>query len=296
MDHARDLLHLTNVFRAEMPRPLVGIGHSFGANMLVNLSLMHPRLLSTLILLDPVIQKYSSVASQPNIVQLSAFRRDTWPSRSAASDLFRGNKFYQAWDPRVLDRWLEFGLREGKEGEVTLTTRKDQECFAFLRPSWEAVAEDQTILKPELVPDMNPDNPGRFPFYRPEPPATLARIGALRPSVMYIFGELSDMSGPEWRKEKLDATGSSYGGSGGVKAGRVKHEVLLGKGHLVAMEAVDQCARISAEWLEAELKRYEKEQKEYEEWAKKSMAEKSTMSEQWKKRIGGPPVRAKGKL
>jgi alpha-beta hydrolase superfamily lysophospholipase len=29
-DHSRDLLHLINIFRAEMPRPLVGVGHSMG--------------------------------------------------------------------------------------------------------------------------------------------------------------------------------------------------------------------------------------------------------------------------
>jgi predicted alpha/beta hydrolase len=30
MDNARDLLLMINQFREEMPRPLVGVGHSFG--------------------------------------------------------------------------------------------------------------------------------------------------------------------------------------------------------------------------------------------------------------------------
>ena len=33
-DHARDLLHLINMKRDMMPRPLIGIGHSFGGNNL----------------------------------------------------------------------------------------------------------------------------------------------------------------------------------------------------------------------------------------------------------------------
>jgi pimeloyl-ACP methyl ester carboxylesterase len=33
-DHARDLLHFINVKRDEMPRPIVGIGHSMGGNQL----------------------------------------------------------------------------------------------------------------------------------------------------------------------------------------------------------------------------------------------------------------------
>ena len=33
-DHPRDLLHLINLKRKEMPRPLIGIGHSMGGNHL----------------------------------------------------------------------------------------------------------------------------------------------------------------------------------------------------------------------------------------------------------------------
>lgn len=32
MDHGRDLLHMINHFRDQMPRPLIGIGHSMGGN------------------------------------------------------------------------------------------------------------------------------------------------------------------------------------------------------------------------------------------------------------------------
>lgn len=31
LDHSRDLLHMVNVFRERMPRPIIGIGHSAGA-------------------------------------------------------------------------------------------------------------------------------------------------------------------------------------------------------------------------------------------------------------------------
>jgi hypothetical protein len=33
-DHARDLLHMINLQRDEMPRPIVGIGHSMGGNQM----------------------------------------------------------------------------------------------------------------------------------------------------------------------------------------------------------------------------------------------------------------------
>lgn len=34
LDHSRDLLHFINLKRDEMPRPIVGIGHSFGGAQL----------------------------------------------------------------------------------------------------------------------------------------------------------------------------------------------------------------------------------------------------------------------
>lgn len=33
-DHSRDLLHMVNHFRDEMPRPIIGVGHSMGCAQL----------------------------------------------------------------------------------------------------------------------------------------------------------------------------------------------------------------------------------------------------------------------
>lgn len=35
IDHSRDLLHMINHFREEMPQPIVGVGHSMGAGQLL---------------------------------------------------------------------------------------------------------------------------------------------------------------------------------------------------------------------------------------------------------------------
>ena len=287
---------MINTFRSEMPMPIIGLGHSFGGNILCNLSLMHPRLLTTIILLDPVIQHEPSAPTGPSPVQASTFRRDTWPSREEAEAAFRKQKFYQSWDSRVLDRWCKFGVRQTpsalypeEKGAVTLTTTKHQECFTFFRPSWDAMSEDgKAILKKELVPDMDPNGVFQYPFYRPEPSRVLMRLAELRPSVLYIFGAESPMSGPESQKLKLEITGSGVGGSGGAKEGRVKGISLEGTGHLVAMEASEKCADAAAEWLGQELKRFEEDRRQYIEWTKKGMADKTTLSEEWKRRIGGP--------
>jgi len=294
---------MVNQFRAEMPTPIVGVGHSFGANVLVNVSLMHPRLISTLVLLDPVIQEYASTPIGPSPVQLSTFRRDFWPSRAEAESAMRKQKHYQSWDPRVLDRWLQFGLRDTptplypEENGVTLTTTKHQECFTFMRPSWDGLSQDgNTVINRDLVPDLNLENPMTHPLYRPEPPNTLTRLGELRPTVLYVFGETSSMSLPPFRKRKMDTTGMGIGGSGGAKEGKVKGVVMKDLGHLVAMEAPAECAKEAGDWLGKEVQRLTKERESYQEWTKRSFASKSTLSDEWKTRVGGPIRPPKGKL
>lgn len=298
-DHPRDLLHMVNHFRAQMPLPLAGIGHSLGGNCLANLAFMHPRLFTTVIFLDPVIQHEATSPVGPSPAQASTFRRDVWPSRAEAEASFRKSPFYQTWDPRVLELWCRFGIREtptalypeGK-GQVTLTTTKHQECFTFLRPNWEAYTPDgKTLLNREMVPDLREESRVNSVLYRPEPVNTLLRLPELRPSALYIFGGKSDMSQPWSRKTKMELTGAGVGGSGGALEGRVSQVVLEDIGHLVAMEDSGKCADAAAAWLGPELKRYEHAKKKYVEWTKQSMEAKTTLSEEWKKRIGGPPKR-----
>jgi len=151
------------------------------------------------------------------------------------------------------------------------------------------MSEDgKMIVKRELVPDMALDSVTKFPFYRPEPLNTLARLGELRPSALYVFGSESEMSSPEACKYKLDVTGTGTGGSGGAKEGRVEGVMLDGIGHLVAMEASEECADVTAAWLGKEVKRFENERNEYIEWTKQSLEAKTTFSEEWKRRIGPP--------
>lgn len=159
------------------------------------------------------------------------------------------------------------------------------------------MSEDgKTVLHREMVPDMPRNKIENYPFYRPEPPATTLRLPELRPGALYIFGSLSDMSSPEDCGYKIDNTGTGVGGSGGSKEGRVEGVMLEGIGHLVAMEASERCANAAASWLGKEVKRFEKERLEYVEWTKKSVEEKTTLSDEWKKRIGGPLRPPKSKI
>jgi pimeloyl-ACP methyl ester carboxylesterase len=291
-DHPRDLLQMINHFRGEMPRPIIGVGHSMGGNNLVNLSLIHPRLFESLILIDPVIQTHTSPKGNVMPAQSSTVRRDVWPSRKAASESFSRSKFYQSWDPRVLKLWIKYGLRDlptklhpekqrasipagpitpeatlgpvAKDKEITLTTTKHQEVASFLRPYLGAefpagLSEEQLAHLSKLT---YPDLPNNWDMstkvYRPEPMITFNNLPHLRPSVLYIFGELSPMSNADFRVQKMAVTGIGVSGSGGAKEGRVKEELIMGVGHLIPMENVGETSRLASEWIGSELIRWRK--------------------------------------
>ncbi|KFY77609.1 hypothetical protein V499_03054 [Pseudogymnoascus sp. VKM F-103] len=298
MDHPRDLLHMINHFRKEMPLPLFGVGHSFGGNNLACLSLIHPRLLTSLILLDPVIlQQNPTGAGGRGAPMASTFRRDLWPSREAAAAGFRKNPFYKAWDPRVLEAWNKHGVREtptllypNEKGSVTLSTPKYHEVQTFIRPTFpDPINGPLAPITHYSHADIDPAVPAGEPFYSPAPYIVLQQLPRLRPSVLYIFGGTSFMAPPEHNAEKMRVTGTGAGGSGGAAKGRVKEVVLEGIGHLVAMEAPVQTAENTAKWISQEMQLWRQEAEKFAGWAKMGVIEKQVISEKWKNILGGDP-------
>jgi pimeloyl-ACP methyl ester carboxylesterase len=315
-DHPRDLLHMINHFRGEMPRPIFGVGHSMGGNNLVNLSLIHPRLFESLILIDPVMQLLTLPKGNVLPAQSSAVRREVWPSRKVAAESFSRSKFYQSWDQRVLKLWLKYGLRDlptklhpekqrasipagpitpeatlgpvAEDKEITLTTTKHQEVASFLRPrldaefpaglSKEQLAHLSTLTYPDVPDGLDISTQ----FYRPEPMITFNNLPHLRPSVLYIFGELSPMSSAVFRAQKMAVTGIGVSGSGGAKQGRVKEEVIMGVGHLIPMENVEETSRLTSEWIGSELIRWRKgEELVANQWKQKPESEKYTLGKRF---------------
>ncbi|KAL5116772.1 hypothetical protein ACEQ8H_005384 [Pleosporales sp. CAS-2024a] len=301
LDHSRDLLHMVNMYRDQMPRPIIGVGHSMGGCQLANLALLHPRLFENLILIDPVIHYRESLSSNIAPAAASARRRDRWPSRADAAASFQKSKFYQQWDPRVLDRWIKFGLRDmptplfpdAKSPEVTLTTTKHQEVLTFLRPNFAALPGDTEPSSAEFTKsnptvnrrthaDITPDDAPQAPFYRGESSFVFYRLCNIRPSVFYIFGEKSFLTNDAIIEEKLRITGSGVGGSGGRDEGRVDGVTVKGAGHLIPMEKVEESAEHIGKWIKKDLLRYRDwEAKTQEEWGNKKGIERRMLSERF---------------
>ena len=274
---------------------------------------MHPRLLSTLILIDPVFHSNPFAGPESDsstYARLSAFRRDIWPSRSVAASSFEKSPLFKSWDPRVLSLWNEFALRElptaifpdaaassatdSTSGDnpqsrpVTLTATKHQEVFTYLRPNFPTPA--QPVVNRATHPDIDKSllTAEKYPFYRPA--SAFQLLPRHLPITLFIFGGSSDVSSPESNREKIETTGIGVGGSGGIKDGRVKEVVLEGIGHLIPMAVPKHCAEQVLQWLAPELQRWRDEEETWtRNWKAASRRDRQALSEEYKRMLGGNP-------
>ncbi|TQS31642.1 hypothetical protein Golomagni_08071, partial [Golovinomyces magnicellulatus] len=276
-DHSRDITHIINTFR--MPRPIMAVGHSFGASVMIDVALNNPRLFSSMALMEPVVEipDRTSRERYTTPTYICARRKDQWPSREAATEFFAKNPLYSTFDKRVLDQWTKYGLIDSparKQGgtEVVLATSKHQEVYTFQRPSYHAFSPDgKTLIDRAAVPDMDVDageNAEIVPTYRPEMPFIFARLPNLRPDIQYIFGGKSYISQKPQREEKMRVTGTGRGGSGGQKNGRVAAALSAKDGHAIPFQNPGFCAEAIANCAAKSLEPWRIEDQKFQEWAK----------------------------
>ena len=217
---------------------------------------MHPRLLSTIVLIEPVI--LDDYPAGPNAALLSTLRRDVWDTRAKAETSLR--RAFASWDSRALDKFLQYGLRAVptalydpsrhehlSPSSVTLTTSKHQEAWAYIQVNLEPKDSGLDRL---LLPDWDPVIELPNLSSRPECFITMRNLPFVRPSVLYVFGAKSPLSLPKFQEKKLKTTGIGTGGNGGVAEANVEKSVLQESGHLVIFEKPGECANVTADWIQ----------------------------------------------
>ena len=264
---------------------------------------MHPRLFTTLILIEPILQR--DLPQGPNIAMSSSHRKDIWPSFDAAESAFRKNKYFAKFDKRVLDNIIAYGLRKTPtaiyplldNGSYTLTTSKHQEVWSFIRPNFESRlppgVQDSELKRLErlLSPDTDPSLEGTHLFYRPEMAIIAEYLRYLRPHVLYLFGAKSPMINEQMRSIMIKTTGVGLGGSGGVEQGQVDSHVFEDWGHMVPCEDVGSCANFAAGWLSKHLRRFIENEKLLRDYPReKSDNDMLTVSEKWMQLIREPSM------
>lgn len=116
-------------------RRLLGIGHSMGTtSLMLTLTRSPPPQWSALVLIEPMLfpRGPDSLNVQDILVKAALKRRDSWASAEEAKRLMLSKTQWRIWEPRVFDRFLEYGLRplhrDQPFGPVVLTTSPSNEA------------------------------------------------------------------------------------------------------------------------------------------------------------------------
>ena len=263
-DFPRDISQMINHLQNRLPTPLIAVGQSLGAGQVVMLSTWHPRLFAGLIFLEPALGSRRGVEwpvpFQYSPGYLSATQQDWWSSRAEAARQMRQKLYYKPFDPRVFDRVVKHELRDVGDGTgaVTLTTPKHVIVAQWFLPDPPLSGHRKAPEQVNEYGDM-----GGYPgLNHIEASTWYNSLPALYPPVFIVWGSKSVVARADNRQYYLDNIGQGFGGSGGVKAGKVQEAFIPGGHHPVSLEKPAQCAAVMAEWLTALKKELDVEREE----------------------------------
>ncbi|CAG8728624.1 17906_t:CDS:2 [Gigaspora margarita] len=103
-DCARDILQLID--EAKIKKPIIGIGHSFGGTSMLMAEIFCPGTFASILVIEPVIRPTDIIKEFALQVTIVTKRRDRWPDREAAHANFSKSKFFQSWDPEMLNLYV----------------------------------------------------------------------------------------------------------------------------------------------------------------------------------------------
>jgi pimeloyl-ACP methyl ester carboxylesterase len=113
----------------------LGLGHSFGGTLTLAAEARRPGLYERIVLVDPVIISPEWEAlrrEEPSpLIEGARRRRQIWPDRELARQLFSEKPVFADWTPRALDLYVEEGLRDRPDGQVELKCPGEVEALIF---------------------------------------------------------------------------------------------------------------------------------------------------------------------
>ena len=129
-------------------RPLIGVGHSYGAALTLRVAAARPELFRALVLLDPITiptlgwlgVKAAAALGRNPIAQGARRRRDRWASRDEARQRLHNRGIYAGWTDEALDCFLDHATRDDTDGSRVLCCPKSLEAEIFDQPiyAWRA--------------------------------------------------------------------------------------------------------------------------------------------------------------
>lgn len=116
-------------------RNLIGIGHSLGANAILLLQRLNPKItFSSLIIIEPMVSPAGGDKLAPlrkRLITSARRRRDTWPSRAEALMVLKNREGTKKWDEGVLRLFVKYAIREKEDGQFGLACTREQEVTMY---------------------------------------------------------------------------------------------------------------------------------------------------------------------
>ncbi|TBU22440.1 alpha/beta-hydrolase [Dichomitus squalens] len=125
-------------------RNLLSVGHSFGGASILRAAIELPTLFERLFLVEAMVCPMDTTTPKATdvierFVSGAIQRRDGWSSREEAYKTFASTPFFAAWDPAVLEIYVQCALYDAPDGRLKLKMPGLQEgiCFAEARATYE---------------------------------------------------------------------------------------------------------------------------------------------------------------
>lgn len=117
-------------------RTVVGVGHSFGATVILLGAIKYPVLWSSIINIDPIVfarlEKKVVDKLTETLIVVSLRRPSSWSSREEASRALRSNRSFASWSAPAFENFVQYGLHDNpKTGQVHLKTNPTYEGAAY---------------------------------------------------------------------------------------------------------------------------------------------------------------------
>jgi len=144
---------LLAVLQLATDRPVVLAGHSLGAITCLLAAVAAPAQVRSLVLFEPVMLDAAALgAPMPEhpITRATLRRRETFPSRAAMMDAYRGRGAFETWSEAQLADYAAGGLVETDAGEVALACRPAWEAAIYAQQdvhAWEAMGKVRCPLR-----------------------------------------------------------------------------------------------------------------------------------------------------
>ncbi|ORY02340.1 alpha/beta-hydrolase [Basidiobolus meristosporus CBS 931.73] len=126
---SQDLLNLLD--QVEVKKPLFGVGHSMGGCTTLLAEVARPDTFSGIIALEPIIGVDQKSKAGLMLIEAARRRKSVWEDRDAVKEYLMSKTFFNTWDARVIEEYVNHGMYQTPDGKITLKCPPKQEAATF---------------------------------------------------------------------------------------------------------------------------------------------------------------------